>query len=134
MRSKHGHERSYGPEQKKSLSLMIAFWKLYAWCISKESWALKDIHMWQTFFCSEPYDFSRTWFDLYWPFDLKKVRIISILKLMHDVYQKKAEHPRISFVTTFFFCALPYDLSWPWLDLSWPFWTLKIEKLKINWI
>ena len=69
--------------------------------------------------------------DLHWPLMTSK---LSVSKLMHDVYQKKAEHPRISFVKTFFFCALPYDLSWPWLDLSWPFWTLKNEKLKINWI
>ena len=68
--------------------------------------------------------------DLHWPLMTSK---LSVSKLMHDVYQKKAEHPRISFVKTFFFCALPYDLSWPWFDLSWPFWTLKIENLKINW-
>ena len=43
--------------------------------------------------------------DLHWPLMTSK---LSVSKLMHDVYQKKAEHPRISFVKTFFFCALPY--------------------------
>ena len=157
----------------------------YAWCISKESWAPKDI------ICDNlSFLFLTIWFlmTMIWPlmtfFDLSTSRIVNIIiaknigmlhinwklktavlqwkhvqtsersndwpqadlhwplmtsklsvsKLMHDVYQNKAEHPRISFVKTFFFCALPYDLSWPWLDLSWTFWTLKIEKLKINWI
>ena len=52
--------------------------------------------------------------DLHWPLMTSK---LSILEHMHDVYQKKAEHPRISYVTTFLFCSWPYDLSWPWFDL-----------------
>ena len=58
--------------------------------------------------------------DLHWPLMTSK---LSILEHMHDVYQKKAEHPRISYVTTFLFCSRQYDLSWPWFDLQWPFWT-----------
>ena len=55
------------------------------------------------------------WLTSGWP-ALTSDDLKSVLKYMHDVYKKKAELPRISFVTTFLFCSWPYDLSWPWFD------------------
>ena len=48
-----------------------------------------------------------TFIDLQWPQTLH-------FGTLHDVYQKKAEHPKISCVTTFLFYCWPYDLTWPW--------------------
>ena len=55
--------------------------------------------------------------DLHWTLMTSK---LSILEHMHDVYQKKAEHPRISYVTTFLFCSWPYEFEVDWLTFNWP--------------
>ena len=56
---------------------------------------------------------------------------LSILEHMLDTYQKKAEHPWISCVATFLCCSWPYDLSWPWFGLEWPFLTSRIVCITI---